>query len=126
MPSYGDVRNFVAPSTAKAEVTPSADTAAEVFLGNMVRAGRIRKITWAFANVVDAKAATGTLELTTNMQRGPWRFPIGFGVGGAATADQIKRGELEVDIPVAFNEEVTLTITLNEAGVGAFAGIEFE
>src|SRR3972149_9737467 len=114
MVNYAEVKDFNPPSTAKTETALTADTEITVFSGAVPRAGTIKKITWSFANVVDAKAATGFLELKSNLKTGPWRFPVGFGAGGAAATSLRPRGEQLVNIPVALNEIITITMTMNE------------
>lgn len=118
MVSYGDCN-----TTEDAAVT--ADT--ETLLADLVipagKGGTIKKIRVAYGGVVDAKGATGYVELKLGSHPGPYRFPVGFGQGGATNTSPTHAEEIDVDIPVLASETVKLYITLAEAGVSAFGGI---
>ena len=121
MTTYGEIGTLTAGVVAGVGLT--ADTEITVSTITMPRSGTIKVISWGYGNVVDAKAATGYLELKSNIQQGPFRFPVGLGVGGAATTNNGKRGRLDVSIPVEKSEIITITMTMNEDCVAAHAGI---
>ena len=103
----------------------SADT--ETLLGDLTipsgKGGRIKKIRVAYGSVVDAKGATGFVELKLGSHSGPFRFPIGGGNGGAANTSFKNAEEIDCDIEVFANETVKIYVTLAEAAVSGFAGI---
>lgn len=103
----------------------SADT--ETLLADLSipsgKGGRIKQIRVSYANVVDAKAATGMLEVKMGTQSGPFRFPIGSGQGGATSSDFKGAETIDVDIPCLANETVKIYVTLGEAAVDGHAGI---
>jgi len=109
-----------------AAVDPAADTEEEIMDVKFDKKETITKLTWTFANVVDAKAMSGYMEIKSDKRKGPWRFPIGYGAGGAATASARKRGELDVVIHANNNETFTMFVTMNEANVGFQGGFETE
>lgn len=119
MVSYGDCN-------VAEDAAVSADTETSIHTVTMPRDAVIKQILYSFGAVVDAKAATGYLELKHNNLKGPFRFPIGHGNGGATnTAPGAQPGRIDVDIPAAKADEIELLITLNEAAVDAHAGIVF-
>jgi len=103
----------------------SANT--ETLLGDLTipsgKGGRIKKILVAYGNVVNAKPVSGFVELKLGSHAGPFRFPIGAGIGGATSAAMANALEVEVDIEVYANETVKLYVTLADAAVGGFGGI---
>ena len=118
MTTYGDCN-----TTEDAAI--SADT--ETLLADLTipsgKGGRIKKIRVGYGGVVDAKGATGFVELKLGSHSGPFRFPVGFGQGGATNTSPTQAEEIDVDIEVYANETVKLYITLAEAGVSGFGGI---
>lgn len=113
-------------TTEDAAIT--ADT--ETLLGDLTipsgKGGRIIKIAIALGNAVDAKGSTGFVEVKLGSHEGPYRYPIGWGVGGATNSSgQPQPCEIECDIPVLANETVKIYVTLAEAGVSGFAGIQW-
>jgi len=122
MATYGDC-------TTTEDAAISADT--ETLLADLQipsdRAGRIKKVFVSYGGAVDAKGATGFVELKLGNHSGPFRFPVGFGVGGATNSSPQGNGfELEIDIPVNALETVKVYVTLAEAAVSGFAGILWE
>lgn len=103
----------------------SADT--ETLLADLTipsgKGGRIKSIRVSYGNVVDAKAATGMLEVKMGSHSGPFRFPIGSGQGGATSSDFKGAEEIDVDIECFANETVKIYVTLAEAAVDGHAGI---
>lgn len=87
------------------------------------KGGRIKKIRVSYAGVVDAKACTGYLELLMGSHSGPFRFPIGWGPGGATSTSMSHAEEIDVDIECLANERVRIQVTLGEAAVDGHAGI---
>lgn len=124
MTTYGEVGTLS--SGVVAGVTLTADTEVTVCTITMPRPGTIVEISYNYGNVVDAKAATGYLELKSNIQTGPWRYPVGYGPGGA-TSQRAKNepGKIPFSLPVKQNEIITITMTMNEAGASAHAGIKW-
>lgn len=118
MTTYGDCN-----TVEDAAIT--ADT--ETLLADLVipsgKGGRIKQIRLSYGGVVDAKGATGFVELKLGSTSGPFRYPCGFGQGGATNTSPVHAEEIDVDIPVLANETVKLYITLAEAGVSGFGGI---
>lgn len=125
MTTYGEIGTFAAGVVAG--VTLTADTEITVSTITMPRDGHITEINYNYGSVVDAKAATGYLELKSNLQQGPWRFPVGFGAGGAATlpVNSNNAGKIPFSLDVQKNEIITITMTMNEAGASAHAGIKW-
>lgn len=122
MTTYGEIGTFAAGVVAG--VTLTADTEVTVSTITMPRTGHITEINYNYGNVTDAKASTGYLELKSNLQQGPWRFPVGFGAGGAATlGTKSNAGKIPFSLNVQQNEIITITMTMNEACVSAHAGI---
>lgn len=108
-----------------AQTDPAADTETKV---DSIKLGydiTIKELNWVFANVVDAKAMSGFIELKMSDGATPYRFPIGFGAGGAATTSARKKGSLDVNIPVVANTTIDLYVTMCEATVGMWIGIKY-
>lgn len=122
--TYGEVGTLASGVVAGVDLT--ADTEITVATITMPRGGVITELFWNYANVTDAKASTGYLEVKSNLKQGPWRVPVGYGCGGAATLATSTKGSLKVSIPVQQNEIITITMTMNEACVDAHAGIKWE
>lgn len=82
-------------------------------------AGTIKRIRVCFYQGVIDKATTGKLTLESNLQKGPWEFAIGGSIGitttSGATGPNIATEEIECSIPVALNEEITISLTMAEA-----------
>lgn len=118
MTTYGDC------NTAE-DASLDADT--ETLVGDLTipsgKGGTIKKILLAYANIVDAKAATGYCELKLGSHAGPFRFPFGVGAGGATSSSHGKAEEIDVDISVFANETVKIYMTANETLVNVHAGI---
>lgn len=118
MPTYADCNTTV---------DAAIDAGTETLLADLTipsgKGGRIKKILYAYGNVVDAKAASGFLELKLGSHSGPYRFPIGLGVGGATSSSHGPQGEIDVDIECFANETVKIYVTLAEAAVQGHAGI---
>jgi len=108
-----------------AEVSLAADTETQICVITKGFDYTIHEINWTWANVVDAKAATGFLEAKFASGKTPHRIPIGFGAGGAATLENKKAGSLEVNWGVDANDQMTIYATMTENCVGAFAGIKY-
>lgn len=106
-------------------ITISADT--ETLLADLTipsgKGGVIKKILVSYGSAVDAKGATGFVELKLGSHSGPFRFPVGGGVGGATNSTMKNAEVIECDIEVFANETVKIYITLAEAGVSGHAGI---
>jgi len=109
----------------KAETSLTADT--ETLIATISKGFdlTIHEINWTYANVVDAKAMTGYIEVKFSSGKTPHRFPVGFGTGGAATLEQKKKGKLDVSIPVKANDQITIYATMCENCVAGFAGIKY-
>lgn len=105
--------------------TVAADT--ETNVGTITipsgRQGRIKQILYGYGSVVDAKGATGVLELKLGSHTGPFKFPVGHGNGGATSSSPMAHAVIDVDIPVLANETVKPYITLADAGVEVNVGI---
>lgn len=123
MTTFGEVGTLAAGVVAAVDL--AADTEVIVATITMVRDATIQEINWGYGNVVDAKAATGYLELKSNLQTGPWRFPVGLGAGGSASTSNKKKGSLKVIIGVQKNEIVTVCMTMNEACVACHVGLKY-
>jgi len=108
-----------------AAVDPAADTETKICTITAPHDLTIKELNWTFANVVDAKAATGFLEIKSSVGRTPFRFPIGNGAGGAASTTQQTKGVLDVNIPVSANEILDFYMTMNEACVDGHVGIKY-
>jgi len=87
------------------------------------KGGRIKKVLVGYGNAVNAKPVSGYVELKLGSHSGPFRYPIGSGIGGATSAAMAQALEVEVDIEVYANETVKLYVTLSDAAVGGFGGI---
>lgn len=124
MVTYGEVGTFAAGVVAGVALT--ADTEITVATIAMPRGGTITEISWNYDTVIDAKAATGYMELKSNLKQGPWRWPIGTGCGGSKQHGTGSRGTLKVDIPVQVNEIITICATMTEDCVAAHVNIEWE
>lgn len=123
MTTFGEIGTLAAGVVAAVDLT--ADTEITVATITMVRDATIFEINYGYGNVVDAKAATGYLELKSNLQQGPFRFPVGVGAGGAAANGSSLKGSIKVQIGVQQNEIITITMTMNEACVASHAGIKY-
>ena len=109
-----------------AQVDPAADTETKICTLTAPFDLTIKELNWTFGNLVNAKAATGYLEVKTSTGKVPYRYPIGFGVGGATNASNQKKASLDVAIPIDKGEVVDFYMTLNEAAEGAFIGFKFD
>ncbi len=123
MVTYGEIGTLAAGVVAAVDLT--ADTEITVATITMVRDATIQEIAWGYGNVVDAKACTGYLELKSNLQIGPFRFPVGLGAGGSASTENVSKGTLKVNIGVQKNEIITINMTMNEACVAAHVGLKY-
>lgn len=121
MTTYGDCN-----TAEDAAVTADTETLVMDIAIPSGRGGRIKEIRVSYGNVVDAKAATGFVELKLGSHSGPYRYPVGRGNGGAANTSFGTAEKIEVDIPVDQNETVKGYVTLNEAAVDAHVGIVWE
>ena len=109
-----------------AQTDPSADTETLV---ESIQKGfdlTIKEINFVFTNVVDAKAMTGFIELVLSSGDKPYRFPVGFGTGGAATASVRPKGHFDVNIKVPANTKIELYATMNENTVGMWIGLKYK
>jgi hypothetical protein len=111
-------------SGVKAQVDPAANTETAIAQFTASKNLTIVELDIGYANVVDAKAMTGYIEVKFKTGKTPFRFPIGFGTGGAATLEQKKNWKFPVSIPVEMNDTVTVYATMNEATVGMFCGMK--
>lgn len=105
----------------------SADTETEMLSYTIPPnlAGTMINVFYSFGSVVDAKGATGFLEIKIEGRSGPWQFPIGFGQGGATNTSPVPAGVIPVEIPLVASDVVKINITLAEAGVSAFCGFQW-
>ena len=101
----------------------SADT--ETLLADLTipadKGGNIKQIRVSYGSVVDAKGATGFLEVKLGSHSGPYRFPVGGGNGGAANTSMKGAEVIDCDIEVYANETVKIYVTLSENAVSGFA-----
>jgi len=118
MTTYGDCN-----TTEDDAISANTETLLADLTIPSARGGRIKKILVAYGNVVNAKPVSGFVELKLGSHTGPYRYPIGAGVGGATSAAIANALEVDVDIEVFANETVELYVTLSDAAVGGFGGI---
>lgn len=108
-----------------AEVDVAADTETQILQFNIPsgKGGTIKKIRVAMGNVVNAETVSGYLELLLGSHSGPYRFPIFQGAGAATIGKSAPAEEIDVDIEVFANEQVTINITATGTMTGCHAGI---
>ena len=87
------------------------------------KGGRIKEIHIAKANVVNAKASSGVLELKLGSHSGPFKFAIGGGEGAATIGTHKDAEVIHVDIEVFANETVDCYVTCAEANVDCVVSI---
>lgn len=112
-------------TTEDAAIT--ADTETEMLSHTIPpnQAGSIIRLYYAYGSAVDAKGATGFLEVKIEGKSGPWQFPMGLGVGGATNSSMQTHGVIECDIPIDGGDVVKINFTLAENGVSGFAGFQW-
>jgi len=108
-----------------AQTDPAADTETLVETIEVPYDITVKEINVVFANVVDAKAMTGYIEIKPSSGESPFRFPVGFGTGGAATAPVRNKCTFDVNIPFDANETIQLYATMNENTVGMWIGLKY-
>lgn len=109
-----------------AQTDPAADTETLVETIQLPYDITIKEINFNFANVVDAKSMSGFMELKFSGGETPFRYPIGFGVGGATSTNQKEKGTYNVNIPVDANEKIEMYATMCEACVGMWIGLKYK
>jgi len=98
------------PSAATADTKSSIGSATKI-----AQAGTIKEIRITGFNGVTDKAESAMLILESNIQKGPFQFAC-YGAGGEITVGGKRPTEkIDVDIPVAAEEEWTVSITAAEA-----------
>jgi len=82
-------------------------------------AGTIKRIRFCFYQGVIDKATTGILYLESDQQKGPFEFAVGGSIGitttSGATGPNIATEEIEVNIAVKAQEEITMSAKMAEA-----------
>ena len=102
-------------SAGGAGIDPAAATLKEIGTIKILKAGRIKQIRYGCGNIVDAKSASGKLELLVPAKAGPYEFAVGTGVGGATLGGPGHADVIDVDIPVTLNMIITCNVTYTDA-----------
>ena len=94
----------------------AADTKTSIGTIVVTKAGRIVQIRMGGSGVVNAKAATGILELDVPGLAGPFEWAVGNGPGGAANSGPTPADVINIPggIPVAKNVTLTAYLTMAE------------
>lgn len=112
---YDDGGRVDSYSAGGAGVDPAAATLKEIGTISVVRAGAIVQIRYACGNIVDAKSASGKLEILVPGQAGPFEYVVGDGVGGATLGGPGHADVFNVNIPVTLNATITCNVTYTDA-----------
>lgn len=102
-------------ATGGAGKDPAAATLLEIGTITPTKSGRIKQIRYGCGNIVDAKSASGKLEILVPGLTGPFEFAVGTGVGGATLGGPGHADVIDIDIPVGKNTIITCNVTYTDA-----------
>lgn len=102
-------------NTGGAGKDPAAATLLEIGTITPTKAGTIKQIRYACGQLVDAKSASGKLEILVPGLAGPYEFAVGSGSGGATLGGAAPADVFDVNIPVKANTIITINVLYGDA-----------